>query len=96
MIRARRRCEMCGALDRWFHPVTGRVVQLAAAHVHDPRPESAGLLNLKALCQRCHTALDQDVRRARAQERREQVCGQLRLFDDVSGVLRDTRNSGTL
>ena len=27
---------------------------LTTAHVHDRRPEAASLLNLAALCQRCH------------------------------------------
>ena len=33
-------------------------VVLTAARVHDKRPQAASLLNLAALCQRCHLALD--------------------------------------
>ena len=62
--RSRGRCEWCGAANGEPHPVTGSRVVLTAAHVHDRRPEAASLLNLAALCQRCHNAHDQDQRRA--------------------------------
>ena len=64
--RARNRCEWCGAENYQPHPVTGSKVVLTTAHVHDRRPEAASLLNLAALCQRCHNRHDvEDRRRAR-------------------------------
>ena len=76
-VRARGHCEWCGAEHGRPHPVTGAVVVLTAAHVYDKRPEAASLLNLAALCQRCHNRHDaQD----RAQGRRERAqAGQGRL-----------------
>lgn len=38
------------------------VIVLTVAHVHDHRPEAASLLNLAALCQRCHNILDMAMR----------------------------------
>ena len=52
--RAKNRCEWCGALNYRPHPDTGSKVVLTIAHVFDHRPEAAGLMNLAALCQRCH------------------------------------------
>ena len=52
--RAKNKCEWCGAENRQPHPVTGSEVILTCAHVFDKRPENASLLNLAALCQRCH------------------------------------------
>lgn len=56
--RAKNRCEWCGAKNREPHPVTGSKVVLTTAHVFDKRPEVADLLNLAALCQRCHLRHD--------------------------------------
>ena len=56
--RARGRCEWCAAQNGAPHPVTGGRVVLTVAHVHDKRPEAASLLNLAALCQRCHNRHD--------------------------------------
>ncbi len=67
--RAKNCCEWCGARNYQPHPITGSRVVLTAAHVHDKRPEAASLLNLAALCQRCHLRHDaadrQRGRRAR-------------------------------
>lgn len=67
-IRARHRCEWCGAMEGEAHPVTGSRVVLTVAHLGVPyadgspgdpedkadcRPE-----NLAALCQRCHLNYD--------------------------------------
>ena len=56
--RARGRCEWCGAVNYEPHPDTGSHVVLTIAHVVDKRPEVANLLNLAALCQRCHLNWD--------------------------------------
>lgn len=72
VVRSRGRCESgvflgkpCQAVNGKPHPITGSKVVLTAAHVYDHRPESAGLLNLAALCQRCHLAHDMPQRTAR-------------------------------
>lgn len=64
--RAKNRCEWCNAENGKSHPVTGSKVVLTAAHVYDHRPEAASLLNLAALCQRCHNRHDAKMRRANA------------------------------
>ena len=61
--RARNRCEWCGARNYEAHPVTGSKVVLTTAHIYDMRPEAASLLNLAALCQRCHNRHDAKFRR---------------------------------
>lgn len=65
--RAKNRCEWCGAENHKPHPVTGSKVVLTAAHVYDDRPEAASLLNLAALCQKCHNGHDA---RQRAENRK--------------------------
>ncbi|TBW58535.1 hypothetical protein EZI54_03895 [Marinobacter halodurans] len=75
--RARNRCEWCGAENGQPHPVTGSKVVLTAAHVFDHRPEAASLLNLAALCQRCHNRHDATMRRVNAAARRHQ--GQMEI-----------------
>ncbi len=62
-VRARGRCEWCEAENGKPHPITGSVVVLTTAHVHDDRPEAASLLNLAALCQRCHLNHDREHHR---------------------------------
>lgn len=75
-VRARGRCEWCGAAHGEPHPITGARVVLTTAHVHDDRPEASGLLNLAALCQKCHNAHDAAARRAGTRERRIAASGQ--------------------
>jgi 5-methylcytosine-specific restriction endonuclease McrA len=70
VVRSRGRCEWCGAANGQPHPVTGAMVVLTTAHVFDDRPEAAALLNLAALCQRCHNGHDAPRRRQGIQERR--------------------------
>ncbi len=79
-VRARGRCEWCGAAHGQPHPVTGSMVVLTTAHVYDDRPEAASLLNLAALCQRCHNRHDATARRAGFAERALAASGQLKLF----------------
>jgi hypothetical protein len=68
-IRARGRCEWCGAEHGKPHPKTGSMVVLTTAHVFDDRPEASSLLNLAALCQLCHNRHDMAARRAGIRER---------------------------
>jgi 5-methylcytosine-specific restriction endonuclease McrA len=69
-MRARNRCEWCGAENGKPHPVTGSKVVLTTAHVFDHRPEAASLLNLAALCQRCHNTHDAKMRSEGRKQRR--------------------------
>ena len=78
--RARNHCEWCGAENGKLHPVTGSVVVLTTAHVHDKRPEAANLLNLAALCQRCHNAHDAQDRQRDRRDRLVRESGQNDLF----------------
>lgn len=80
--RAKNRCEWCGAENYQPHPITGARVILTVAHVYDHRPEAASLLNLAALCQRCHNNFDGPMRRTHARETRRAAriaAGQLEL-----------------
>lgn len=79
-FRARNRCEWCGAENYQPHPITGSRVVLTVAHVFDDRPEASSLLNLAALCQRCHNRHDNAARRAGTKERRDTALGILRLL----------------
>ncbi|WP_420598605.1 hypothetical protein [Neptuniibacter sp.] len=78
-VRAKGKCEWCGAKHGWPHPITRSRVVLTAAHIYDQRPEAASLLNLAALCQRCHNRHDSVMRRQNAAKRREQENPQIRL-----------------
>jgi len=77
--RARNCCEWCGAKNGEPHPVTGSRVVLTCAHVYDDRPEAASLLNLAALCQRCHNRHDAKARQQRRRERNFLASGQIPL-----------------
>ena len=79
-VRAKNKCEWCGAKNHEPHPVTGSGVVLTTAHVHDQRPEAASLLNLAALCQRCHLNHDRKRHIANRRKSREEQSGQSRLF----------------
>ncbi len=79
--RARNKCEWCGAANGQPHPITGSKVVLTVAHVHDHRPEAASLLNLAALCQRCHNRHDASHRAAGRRERLARESPQLDLFE---------------
>ena len=67
----RRRCLSCGKSEP-------RVV-LTTAHVYDDRPEACSLLNLAALCQKCHNRHDIKDRARRRRERIETESGQMQL-----------------
>jgi hypothetical protein len=74
--RAANRCEWCHAENGQPHPATGSDVVLTLAHMWDKRPENASLLNLAALCQRCHNRWDARDRLDSRQRRR--VLGLMR------------------
>ena len=77
--RAKNRCEWCGAENYQPHPITGSKVILTTAHVHDHRPEASSLLNLAALCQRCHNRHDARMRQQHRKERQHRESGQAEL-----------------
>ena len=78
--RAKNRCEWCGAENYQPHPITGSKVVLTTAHVYDDRPEASSLLNLAALCQRCHNKHDMKDLQRRHKERLVKESGQKELF----------------
>lgn len=61
-------------------PSPWSIVVLTTAHVFDDRPEASGLLNLAALCQKCHNGHDMKARIAGRKERAESASGQARMF----------------
>ena len=71
-VRAKGRCEWCGAVNGQPHPETWSKVVLTTAHIWDDRPEASDLLNLQALCQACHNRHDAKRRAAGIRERRRQ------------------------
>jgi 5-methylcytosine-specific restriction endonuclease McrA len=77
--RARNKCEWCGAENYKPHPVTGSKVVLTVAHIYDHRPEAASLLNLAALCQRCHNRHDAKMRQQNRRKRLKHESKQLEL-----------------
>jgi len=76
--RAKGKCEWCGVEHGKPHPLTGSMVVLTTAHVYDHKPEASSLLNLAALCQKCHNSHDAVMRRAGIKERRN--VNQIGLF----------------
>lgn len=77
--RARNRCEWCNAANGEPHPITGSKVVLTVAHVHDMNHMAASLLNLAALCQRCHLNHDRahHMENARQTRRRGKAISDL-------------------
>ena len=79
-VRAGNRCEWCGAENHRPHPVTGSHVVLTTAHINEDVENPHQLLNLAALCQKCHNGHDMKKRARGRVERRQK--NQLRLFDN--------------
>ncbi|MDH3976438.1 MAG: hypothetical protein OEV42_19410 [Deltaproteobacteria bacterium] len=77
--RANNRCEWCGVENGKPHPVTGSKVVLTTAHVYDHRPEAASLLNLAALCQKCHNGHDAKMRKKNRKQRLRLESKQMEL-----------------
>jgi hypothetical protein len=80
-VRARNRCEWCGAENGKPHPVTGSKVVLTCAHVYDQRPEACDLMNLAALCQRCHLTHDAKYHAENAKQTRRSKMAVSDLFE---------------
>ena len=78
--RARNRCEWCGANNGQPHPVTGSKVVLTVAHVFDMTHSNGSLLNLAALCQRCHLNHDRQHHTENAWKTRRAKKNNLELF----------------
>ena len=78
--RAKWKCERCGAVNGFPHPETGSIVVLTVAHIYDDRPESSNLLNLAALCQKCHNGYDAKERQKRRKARINIENGQYSLY----------------
>jgi len=78
-IRANNRCEWCGAENYKPHPITKSKVILTTAHIYDYIGKPHQLLNLVALCQKCHNGYDA-IRRARGRVERRRNKRQLLLF----------------
>jgi hypothetical protein len=93
LYRAKNRCEWCGCENYQPHPVTNSRVVLTVAHVFDDRPEASGLLNLAALCQRCHNRHDAPDRARRRKERMALAGGQMQL--PLANVLAHPRRDGS-
>ena len=63
-------CELCGAVNHKPHPITGSEVVLTVAHMDDEMDDHGRyiwneLIDLLALCQRCHNKIDAPKRRHR-------------------------------
>lgn len=56
-IKAGNKCEICDAMNKEPHPVTGSKVVLTVHHL-DFNPQNNEEYNLMSLCQRCHIRLD--------------------------------------
>ncbi len=70
-IRAKNKCENCGAVNYEPHPITGSKVILTVAHLdHDITNNS--FFNLRALCQKCHLRYDALMKARSRIKKREQ------------------------
>lgn len=81
-VRARGRCEVCGAVNGQPHPDTGSRVVLTVHHC-DHVPENCRASNLLALCQRCHLNADRAhhaTTSARSLRQTLEAAGQEALF----------------
>ncbi len=88
-IRARGQCEWvengqrCPCRHGEISPLTGSRVILTTAHLYDMRPEAASLLNLGALCQLHHLALDRYHHILTAARNRRRRSPQVDLVDQL-------------
>jgi hypothetical protein len=56
-VRAKNKCEWCGAENKKPHPKTGSKVVLTVAHIDHDKTNN-DFKNLAALCQKCHLSHD--------------------------------------
>lgn len=89
VVRAKNRCEWCGAENGKPHPITGSKVVLTTAHVYDHRPEAASLLNLAALCQKCHLTHDAKRHAESARKTRRSLHAIADLFCENGSVVAE-------
>lgn len=73
--------EVADHANQWNDEEPYVVIVLTVAHVYDMRPEAASLLNLAALCQRCHNNHDREFRARNRALHLEQTAGQMRLIE---------------
>src|SRR5262249_23740511 len=86
LVRAGHCCEGtpmfpdCRAANHYWHPETDSWVILTTAHLCKCAPKCGHLDHLRALCQRCHLALDHDrhmLRSAETRRHQKEALGQL-------------------
>jgi len=78
-VRAKGFCEWCGAENYKDHPITGSKVVLTTAHIYENIERPHQLLNLAALCQKCHNGHDAKMRARGIKERKNK--NQLNLIE---------------
>ncbi|MEZ0607873.1 hypothetical protein ACAW74_05115 [Fibrella sp. WM1] len=80
-VRAKGKCEECGAKHGEPHPKTGTEVELHTAHL-DHNPANCSFFNLKSLCHVCHLAHDRrDNWRRRLYGPTGKYHNQIKLFE---------------
>lgn len=77
-------CEWCDAVQGRPHPVSGSIVVLTVAHVHDPAPENCTPTNLAALCQKCHLGHDRKHHVAVGKENRRRAMLTADLLEEAN------------
>ncbi len=91
-VRAGGKCEVCGAVHKQPHPITGSIVILTTAHLGAPKDDGSPgdphdkldvrPQNLKAMCQRCHLLYDMNehvLNRAKTRRQKQIDAGQIEL-----------------
>lgn len=87
--RSGNRCEGspawpdCCAENGKPHPVTGSVVVLTVAHLHDDDLGTRNLTRLKHWCQRCHNNYDAPARAAGIKARKRMLAASGDLFENA-------------
>ena len=94
VLPGREQVRVVRPANRRPHPVTGRMVMLTTAHVYDKRPCNCKLLNLAALCNRCHFGWDRPRKLApeRLWKLQEYTRKTKRKTPDEQGRGRDRRS----
>lgn len=73
--------SICLAENGKPHPITGSKVVLTVAHLCDCKPKCGNPEHLKALCQRCHLALDlpQHIKHRATNRERKKAQGTMEM-----------------